>query len=100
MALLQRKLSNIFQGGPRGVQMLISIETHITCDCPGGSGPPIPPSGPAHDSYILVASSWPPPPSTGYKIRPTKPRCDPAFIIKLLAHYICHLYTVIVWIHR
>ena len=23
--------------------MLISIETHITCDFPGGSGPPTPP---------------------------------------------------------
>ena len=32
---------NVFQGG--GVQMLISIETHITGDFPGGwSGPPIP----------------------------------------------------------
>ena len=32
----------LFTGG--GVQMLISIETHITitCDFPGGSGPPIP----------------------------------------------------------
>ena len=50
MVLLQRKLyffkdpegSNIFQGGPtfsRGVQMLIFIETHITCDFPGGGGP-------------------------------------------------------------
>ena len=44
-------LLHIFQGGvqlfPRGgggVQMLISIETHITitCDFPEGSGPPIP----------------------------------------------------------
>ena len=37
-----------FSGGG-GVQMLISIETHITCDFPGGggSGPPIP-SGFAH----------------------------------------------------
>ena len=26
-----------------GVQMLISIEIHITCDFPGGSRPPIPP---------------------------------------------------------
>ena len=49
--------SNIFQGGgptfSRGVQMLISIETHITCDFPGGgSGPPIPPpSGSAHEIY-------------------------------------------------
>ena len=32
--------STFFQGG---VQMLISIETHITCDFPGGSGPPTPP---------------------------------------------------------
>ena len=32
--------SNFFQGG--GVQMLISIETHITCDFPVGSRPPIP----------------------------------------------------------
>ena len=54
--LFQRKLffpkfqrgSNIFQGGPtfsRGgggeVQMLISIETHITCDFPGGSPNPL-----------------------------------------------------------
>ena len=58
MVLLQRKLyfskdpegvqhfpggggSNFFQGG-WGVLMLISIETHITCDFPGESGPPIP----------------------------------------------------------
>ena len=39
--------SNIFQGVQLfsrggGVQMLISIETHITCDFPVGSGPPIP----------------------------------------------------------
>ena len=34
----------LFPGGG-GVQMLISIKTHITCDFPGGggSGPPIPP---------------------------------------------------------
>ena len=35
-----------------GVQMLISIETHITFDFPvggGGSEPPIPASGSAHD---------------------------------------------------
>ena len=33
--------SNIFQGGFnifQGVQMLISIETHITCDFQGGGG--------------------------------------------------------------
>ena len=46
--------SNIFQGGggrgptfSRGVQMLISIETHITCDFPGGPDP-LSPSGCAH----------------------------------------------------
>ena len=26
-------------GGEGGVQMLISIENHITCDFPGGGGP-------------------------------------------------------------
>ena len=37
-------------GGPtffRVVQLLIPIETHMTCDFPGGSGPPVPPSGSA-----------------------------------------------------
>ena len=33
----------------RGVQMLISIETDITCDIPRESGPPIPTSGSLHD---------------------------------------------------
>ena len=38
--------SNIFQGGggSNGVQMLISIETHITCHFRGGSPDPYPPS--------------------------------------------------------
>ena len=40
-----------FRGGPTfsrgwGVQMLISIKTHITCDFPEGSGPPVPPLDP------------------------------------------------------
>ena len=63
MVLLLRKLylyftknpgkSIIFQGGPTftrgGVQMLISIETHIcTCYFPGGCPDPLPPSGSAH----------------------------------------------------
>ena len=57
MVLLQRKLYfskdpegvQHFPGGggsnffPGGVQMPISIETHITSDFPGGSGPRIPP---------------------------------------------------------
>ena len=44
MVLLQRKL--YFSKDPVGVQILISIETHITCDFPGGFGPPIPPLDP------------------------------------------------------
>ena len=36
-----------------GVQMLISIETHITYDLPGGSGPPTP-SGSAHGETVRV----------------------------------------------
>ena len=45
--------SNIFQGGgwqlfPGGFNCLFPIETHITCDFPEGSGPPVPsPSGSA-----------------------------------------------------
>ena len=40
---------NFSRGGGSRVQVLISIETHITCDFPGGrSGPPITPSGSAH----------------------------------------------------
>ena len=44
--------SNIFQGGegvqlfPGGVYILICIETHRTCDFPGGSRSPIPPLDP------------------------------------------------------
>ena len=39
--------SNLFQGGGGGgVKMLISMETHITCDFQGGSGPPTSPLGP------------------------------------------------------
>ena len=76
MVLLQKKTilfqgsrggSNIFQGGGvqffpgrggGGVQMLISTETHITCDFPGGgggggrgSGTPIPLSGYALETF-------------------------------------------------
>ena len=49
-----------FPGGPSfsrggGVQVLISIETHvtITCDFPGGSGPPIPPLDPHMDNVAF-----------------------------------------------
>ena len=36
--------------------MLISLETHITCDFTGGGGsrPPIPPSGTAHAGSGVV----------------------------------------------
>ena len=48
-----------FLGG--GVQMLISIETHITitCDFPGGSGPPIPPLDP-HMDNVAFWHEWAP----------------------------------------
>ena len=44
-----------FRGGPtfsRGVQMLISIESHLTCDFPGGLRIPYPPSGFTHESAL------------------------------------------------
>ena len=59
MVLLQRKLYfSKDRGDPTfsrmGVQVLTSIETHITCDFPGGggSGPPITPSGSAHGLIV------------------------------------------------
>ena len=49
-----------FPGGSNfstGVQMLISIGTHITCDFPGwGSGPPIPPLDP-HLFWVFLTCS-------------------------------------------
>ena len=62
--------SNIFQGGggegggvqlfPGGSNCLYPIETHITCDFPGGSGPPHLLSRPAGDSFFsrLVVVGW------------------------------------------
>ena len=48
---------NLFHGGGGGVQWVISIETHITCDFPGGeSGPNIPPLDPHmrfHNLFFL-----------------------------------------------
>ena len=35
---------NFYRGG--GSNCLFPIETHITCDFPGGSGPPLPPVDP------------------------------------------------------
>ena len=59
MVLLQRKLYfskdrgvQLFPGWGGGVKVLISIETHITCDFPGGSGPPITPSGSVHGLIV------------------------------------------------
>ena len=48
--------SNFFQEGG-GVQMLISIETHITitCDFPGGVWIPYSPSGSAHGQCGILA---------------------------------------------
>ena len=40
--------SNFFQVGSK---CLLPIETHITCDLPGGSGPPVPPSGSALETH-------------------------------------------------
>ena len=34
------------RGGGGGSNCLFPIETHITCDFPGGSGPPVPPLDP------------------------------------------------------
>ena len=54
-------------GGPtfsRGSNCLYPIETHITCDFPGGSGPPDPPldphllSRPAGDSFFPFSRRW------------------------------------------
>ena len=46
-----------FSRGGGGVQVLISIETHITCDFPGGLGYPIPPLDP-HMNTIRVSHVW------------------------------------------
>ena len=73
MVLLQRKLyfskdpegvqlfpgggGATFTSGGGGLQKLISIETHMTCDFPGGGGPDphiIPRSGYAHAQYTHI----------------------------------------------
>ena len=47
---------NIFQGVGWGSNRLFPIETHITCDFPGVSGPPVPPSESAHLVAIYLVS--------------------------------------------
>ena len=48
-------LLNIFQGrGPTFSRDGGSLETHITCDFPGGSGPPIPPL----DPHMDIVAFW------------------------------------------
>ena len=55
--------SNIFQGGGGGPTFsrgggsncLFPIETHITCDFPGGSGPPVP-APPLGGSHLYIAT--------------------------------------------
>ena len=55
---------------------LPAIETHKTCDFPGGSGPPDPPLDPhllsrsAGDSFFPLSRRWvvPPPPPPPWKI--------------------------------
>ena len=58
--------SNIFQGGGGGggggSYRLFPLETHITCDFPGGgggSGPPVPPppSGSALENCLSVSAT-------------------------------------------
>ena len=56
--LFQGGEGNFFHGGGGGVQWVISIETHITCDFPGGGGggPHIPPLDPHmrfHNLFFL-----------------------------------------------
>ena len=44
-------------GGGGGSNCLFPIETHITCDFPGGSGPPVPPLDPHLAAIYLVSQS-------------------------------------------
>ena len=43
-----------FPGGGGGSNSLFPIETHITCDFPGGSGPPVPPLDPHLASKLFL----------------------------------------------
>ena len=56
--LFQGGEGNFYHGGG-GVQWVISIETHITCDFPGGGGGPhIPPLDPHmrfHNLFFLIS---------------------------------------------
>ena len=46
----------LFPGGGGGYNCLFPIETHITFDFPGGSGPPAPP--PSLDPHLLKARNF------------------------------------------
>ena len=46
-----------FSRGGGGSNCLFPIETHITCDFPGGSGPPVPPLDPHLAAIYLVSQS-------------------------------------------
>ena len=53
-----RRGSKFFQGGGGGGNCLLPIETQITCDFPGGSGPPGPsPLDPHLAAIYLVSQS-------------------------------------------
>ena len=58
MVLLQRKL--YFSKGPEGVggPNVISIETHITCDFPGGGPDTLPPPPPPPPLWIRTCIGW------------------------------------------
>ena len=55
--LFSRGVSNFFQGGG-GVQMLISLETHVrTCYFPGGCPDPLSPLDP-HMSNVIITGQY------------------------------------------
>ena len=52
-----RRVSKFFQGGGGGwSNCLLPIETQITCDFPGGSGPPVPSPLDSHLAAIYLVS--------------------------------------------
>ena len=49
----------LFPGGGGWSNCLLPIETHITCDFPGGSGPPAPPPPPSGSALVVEFSLTP-----------------------------------------